>query len=60
MADTADINKPEISLKVTTEDNQKIILATVTAGGKPLANATVNFFVKRTFGNLGIGHDHDA
>ncbi len=57
MADTVDINKPEISLKVNTEDSQKVILATVTTGGKPLANATVNFFVKRTFGNLGIGHD---
>ncbi len=57
MADTADVNKPEISLKVATEDNQKVILATVATAGKPLADATVNFFVKRTFGNLGIGHD---
>jgi hypothetical protein len=56
-ADTVDINKPEIFLKVTTEDSQKVILATVTTDGKPLANVTVNFFVKRTFGNLGIGHD---
>jgi hypothetical protein len=57
MADAVDINKPEILLKVSTEDSQKVILATVTAGGKPLANATINFYAKRTFGNLNIGHD---
>jgi hypothetical protein len=57
MADTVDVNKAEISLKVAAEDNQKVIIAAVTTAGKPLANATVNFFVKRTFGNLDIGHD---
>jgi hypothetical protein len=57
LAETADSNKPEIILKVTSEDSQKVILATVTAQSKPLGNVTVSFFVKRTFGNLGIGHD---
>lgn len=57
MADAVDVNNTEISLKVTAEDNQKVILATVTTAGKPLADATVSFFAKRTFGNLGIGHD---
>jgi hypothetical protein len=50
-------NTGKIDLRITTEENKKIILATATADGKPLANATVNFYVKRTFGNLGIGHD---
>ena len=57
IAETDEPNTGKISLQVTTEDNKKIILATVTANEKPLANATVNFFVKRTFGNLNIGHD---
>jgi hypothetical protein len=56
-AETADANKPAIALSITTEENQKTILATVTAGGKPIKGATVTFFVKRLFGNLGIGHD---
>ena len=57
LAGTAEPNKPQITLKVTSEDSQKVILATVTTSGKPLANVTIGFFVKRTFGNLGIGHD---
>jgi hypothetical protein len=56
-AQIAEANKPQIALQISTEDHQKIILATVTSGGKPLANATVAFFVKRLFGNLGIGSD---
>ncbi len=56
-AGTADSNKPQITLQLTTEENQKELLSTVTVDGKPLANVTVSFFVKRTFGNLGIGHD---
>lgn len=57
VAGTADVNKPDISLQIATEDNQKVIRATVTIDGKPLENATIDFFVKRTFGNLSIGHD---
>jgi hypothetical protein len=57
LAEITEANKPEITLQVTTEENQKTILATVTAGGKPLKGATVAFSVKRTFGNLDIGHD---
>jgi hypothetical protein len=53
----AEANLPQIALQVTTEENQKTILATVTASGKPLKGATVTFFVKRMFGNLDIGHD---
>jgi hypothetical protein len=56
-AQIAEPNKTKIALQISTEDHQKIILATVTADGKPLANATVAFFVKRLFGNLGIGSD---
>jgi hypothetical protein len=57
LAEIAEANKPAIALTITTEENQKTVLATVTAGGKPLKGATVTFFVKRLFGNLGIGHD---
>jgi hypothetical protein len=56
-AQIAEPNKTKIALQMSTEDHQKIILATVTTDGKPLANATVAFFVKRLFGNLGIGSD---
>lgn len=53
----SEANLPRIALQVTTEENQRTILATVTSGGKPIKGATVAFFVKRTFGNLAIGHD---
>jgi hypothetical protein len=56
-ADNTVTSKPRISLKTTTEDQKKVIVATVTLDGKPKADLTVNFYVKRLFGNLDIGHD---
>lgn len=53
----AEANKPRIALQLTTEENKKTIVATVTAAQKPVKDAKVTFFVKRTFGNLEIGHD---
>ena len=49
--------KPRIALQAITEDHQKVIRATVTLDGKPLENATVAFYVKRTFGDMLIGQD---
>jgi hypothetical protein len=47
----------KVAIEVTTEDKDRIIRATVTAQGKPVENATVSFFVCRTFGNLKLGED---
>jgi hypothetical protein len=44
-------------LATIVEDHQKMLRATVTAGGKPVENVTVAFYVKRTFGNLLLGTD---
>ena len=48
---------PAIELKTTTEEGKKMIIATVTQDGKPVAGATVVFSVERSFGNLIIGQD---
>lgn len=56
-AQTTQSAKPEVAIKVITEDQQKLIQATVTLNGKPLNGAAVAFFVQRTFGRLTIGHD---
>ena len=47
-----------VALAVVTEEGQKLIRATVTAAdGKPVENATVQFCVSRTFGDLKLGED---
>ena len=46
-----------VSLGIITEDGQKLLRATVLIGGKPVENATVQFSVQRTFGNLKLGED---
>jgi hypothetical protein len=54
---TAATTPPTIRLEPVTEEGKTQIRATVTLDGKPLKDLTVAFFVKRTFGNLGIGQD---
>ncbi len=39
------------------EEGKKVLAATVLVDGKPLANAKVGIFVKRTFGDLKLGED---
>jgi hypothetical protein len=46
-----------IELKRTTEDKQEMLVATVTANGKPVAGAVVAFSVVRTFGMMSLGDD---
>ncbi len=48
---------PALELKVTEEEGKKVVMATVELNGKPLENAKVGFYVKRTFGLLPIGKD---
>lgn len=47
----------QLSLDVVTEEGQKLIRATLTAGGKPVEDATISFGVRRTFGVLVLGQD---
>jgi hypothetical protein len=49
--------KPVITVAAVTQDNQKLIQATVMREGQPVAGATVGFFVRRTFGDVAIGKD---
>ncbi len=46
---------PAVALSVTTEDGKKMLVATVTANGKPVENAKVEFFARRTFGQIVLG-----
>ncbi|MFZ5496532.1 MAG: hypothetical protein ACOZE5_14505 [Verrucomicrobiota bacterium] len=46
---------PAIALSVETEDGQKMLIATVTQDEKPVENAKVAFFARRTFGALALG-----
>jgi hypothetical protein len=54
---TAAPTAPEVIVTTVTEDHQRLIRATVKQAGKPIENATVAFYVQRTFGNLLLGHD---
>jgi len=47
--------EPSIALRVDTEDGKKVLVATVTKTGKPVENAKVVFFARRTFGALLLG-----
>ncbi|MFI5246368.1 MAG: hypothetical protein ACHQQR_14140, partial [Gemmatimonadales bacterium] len=46
-----------IELKRTTEDKDEMLVATVTANGKPVAGAVVTFNVVRSFGMISLGED---
>lgn len=47
--------EPAIALRADTEDGRKVLVATVTQAGKPVENAKVVFFARRTFGALSLG-----
>jgi molybdopterin-containing oxidoreductase family membrane subunit len=47
----------QIALAVVTEDKEQLVRATVTINGKPVENASVQFFAGRSFGNLKLGED---
>jgi len=53
----APTRRVEVSVQDTVEDNEHLLIATVTNSGHPLEGVTVRFFVKRTFGNLLLGED---
>jgi len=56
-ASAAPSTQPAISISVVTEEGEKLIRALVQSDGKPVENASVRFFIKRTFGNLLLGED---
>jgi len=47
--------QPIIALKSDVEEGKKMLVATVTLGDKPVEDAAVKFFARRTFGSLSIG-----
>ena len=47
----------QIALKRTTEDKQEMLVATVTANGRPVKDAVVAFSVARMFGVMALGED---
>jgi molybdopterin-containing oxidoreductase family membrane subunit len=47
----------QIELKRTTEDKQEMLVATVTANGRPVKDAVVEFSVTRMFGIMALGED---
>jgi Ni/Fe-hydrogenase subunit HybB-like protein len=47
----------QITLKRTTEDKQEMLVATVTANGRPVKDAVVGFSVTRMFGTMALGED---
>jgi hypothetical protein len=49
--------RPTIKLSSGVEDGKKMICGVVTLNGKPLENVTLQYFIKRTFGDLSIGED---
>jgi hypothetical protein len=49
--------QPTIALTTDIEDSKKMVHAVVALNGKPLVNVTLQYFVRRTFGNLQIGED---
>jgi hypothetical protein len=46
-----------IALASVVQDHQKLIQATATREGKPVAGLTLNFGVRRWFGTMILGHD---
>lgn len=57
LAEEAQAKRPSIKVESVTQDNQKLIGATVTLDGNPVAGASVSFLVKRSFGDMEIGKD---
>ena len=53
----AQTTQPTINLSTDIEDGKKMIHATVALNGKPMENIALQYFVKRTFGELAIGQD---
>jgi hypothetical protein len=53
----AQTTRPQLTVSTTVEEGKKNIVATVTLDGKPVENSTVQFTIRRTFGNLIIGTD---
>ena len=56
-APVASAPAPVITLEARKEGSENLIIATVTADGKPAAGVTLEFFVARSFGRLNLGHD---
>jgi hypothetical protein len=46
-----------IELKRSTEDKVEMLVATVTANGKPVVGAVVTFSIARSFGMMSLGED---
>jgi hypothetical protein len=49
--------KAVVSVSSEVEEGKKVLLATVKLNGKPVEGAKVDFFVRRTFGNLLVGQE---
>ena len=49
--------QPSIAISTDVEDNKKMLQALVSVDGKPIENVTLQYFVRRTFGDLQIGED---
>ena len=54
---SASLPTPSLALSVGEEEHKKIIRALVTLNGKPVENAAVSVFARRTFGKLPLGKD---
>jgi hypothetical protein len=53
----AQTSQPSITVTTDVEDGKKMIHALVALNGKPIENVNLQYFVRRTFGNLPIGQD---
>jgi hypothetical protein len=51
------VTQPAIGLTTDVEDGKKMVHAVVTLTGKPIENVVLQYYVKRTFGNLLLGED---
>ena len=56
-AEASPSTQPSVALATSTEEGKTVLVATVTMGGKPLADASVVFSARRTFGALPLGED---
>jgi hypothetical protein len=53
----ADAASVTVVLTRATEEHKELLVATVTRVGKPVENARVGFFARRTFGELKLGEE---
>jgi hypothetical protein len=51
------VARPTVSITATVEEGKKLLVATVTRDGEPVADVKVAFFAQRTFGLLSLGQD---